>query len=120
MNSYLKMIADKLTPGRLPEGTVLNRIPDEDTRELTVLMDHIPNAKSVAAMYRQMIKAGRLDERFTTGDPGMGWLAAEQLLLDRDMRRKENKRKIIWMFIIFMIVGIASYCGGIYLLTHGR
>ncbi|MGO4290755.1 hypothetical protein [Chitinophaga sp. RAB17] len=96
------------------------RIADDDTRELIALMDNIPNAKSVAAIYQQMIRSGRLDQRFRTGDPGRGWLEVEQMILSRDQRRKGNRRKIIWMLIVFSLVGIASYFGGVYLLAKGK
>lgn len=121
MNSYFKMIADRFTLKNLPEKAMSDgRIADDDTRELIALMDNIPNAKSVAAIYQQMIRSGRLDQRFRTGDPGRGWLEVEQMILSRDQRRKGNRRKIIWMLIVFSLVGIASYFGGVYLLTKGK
>lgn len=83
-------------------------------------MDHIPNARSVATMYQQMMKSGPLEKRFYTGDPGRCWLEIEQMILNREIRRKGNKRKIIWMLIIFILVGITSYFGGVYLLTRSR
>jgi hypothetical protein len=121
MNAYFKMIADRIMLKKLPEkATVNRRIADDDTRELIALMDNIPNAKSVAAIYQQMMKSGGLDPRFRTGDPGRGWLEVEQMILNRDHRRKGNRRKIICMLIVFSLVGIASYFGGVYLLTKGK
>lgn len=121
MNSYFKMIADRFMLKNLPEKAMSDgRIADDDTRELIALMDNIPNAKSVAAIYQQMIRSGRLDQRFRTGDPGRGWLEVEQMILSRDQRRKGNRRKIIWMLIVFSLVGIASYFGGVYLLAKGK
>jgi len=121
MNPYFKMIADRIKPNKLPEKAIVRRhASDEETRELIALMDHIPNAKSVAATYQQMIRSGRLDQRFRTGDPGRAWLEIEQMILDRDIRRKGNRRKILWLLIIFSLVGIASYFGGVYLLTKGK
>jgi hypothetical protein len=121
MNTYFKMIADRIMLKKLPEKAMENgRTADDDTRELIALMDNIPNAKSVAAVYQQMMKTGGLDPRFKTGDPGRGWLEVEQMILDRDQRRKGNRRKIIWMLIVFSLVGLASYFGGVYLLTKGK
>ncbi|HEY9262933.1 hypothetical protein [Chitinophaga sp.] len=121
MNGYIKMIADRIMLKKLPEqATVNRRMADDDTRELIALMDNIPNAKSVAAIYQQMMKSGGLDQRFSTGDPGRGWLEVEQMILNKDHRRKGNRRKIIWMLIVFSLVGIASYFGGVYLLTKGK
>lgn len=121
MNAYFKMIADRIMLKKLPEkATVNRRIADDDTRELIALMDNIPNAKPVAAIYQQMMRSGGLDLRFRTGDPGRGWLEVEQMILNRDHRRKGNRRKIIWMLIVFSLVGIASYFGGVYLLTKGK
>lgn len=121
MNTYFKMIADRIMLKKLPEeATVNRRTADDDTRELIALMDNIPNAKSVATFYQQMMKTGRLDQRFRTGDPGRRWLEVEQIVLTRDLRRKGNRRKIIWMLIVFSLVGIASYLGGVYLLAKGK
>lgn len=44
----------------------------------------------------------------------------EQMILDRELRRKENRRKIIWMVLVFAVVGAASYIGGVYLLNQGK
>ena len=120
MNTYFKMIADRLMLKKLPEEVIFRRsVPDDDTRELIALMDHIPNARSVAAMYRKMIRSGSLDNRFPSGDPASAWLEAEQLLLDRARRKKEHQRRLICMLIIFALIGIISYLGGVYLLTKG-
>lgn len=99
---------------------VKRRASDDDTRELIALMDNIPNAKSVAAAYQQMIQSGRLEQRFLTGDPGKTWLEIEQMILSREGRRKGNRRKIIWMVVVFALVGITSYLGGVCLLTRGK
>lgn len=121
MSSYFKMMADRLLLRKFPEPAIPGRkVTDDDTRELCALMDNIPNAKSVAAMYRQMMGKGRLAERYTTGDPGRRWLEVEQLVLDGNVRRKENRRKLIWMVLIFMVVGIVSYFSGVYLLAKKK
>ncbi|MEV4883821.1 hypothetical protein MRBLMN1_002331 [Chitinophaga ginsengisegetis] len=114
-------MADRLLLKKLPEAAITQRkASDDDTRELRALMDNIPNAKSVAAMYQQLIRTGRLTERYTGGDPGRRWLEVEQIVLDRNERKKENKRRIIWMVVVFITVGIASYFGGVYLMTKGK
>lgn len=114
-------MTDRLLPGKLPQPAVPGqKETDDDTRELCALMDNIPNAKSVAAMYRQMMSTGRLTERYTSGDPGRRWLEVEQLVLDRNMRRKENRRRLIWMVLIFMAAGIVSYVSGVYLLAKKK
>lgn len=114
-------MADRLLPGKLPQPAVPRRkVTDDDTRELCALMDNIPNAKSVAAMYRQLMSTGRLTERYTSGDPGRRWLEVEQLVLDRNMRRRENRRRLIWMVLIFMAAGIVSYFSGVYLLAKKK
>lgn len=121
MSTYFKMMADRLLLKKLPEAAITQRkASDDDTRELRALMDNIPNAKSVAAMYQQLIRTGRLTERYTGGDPGRRWLEVEQIVLDRNERKKENKRRIIWMVVVFITVGIASYFGGVYLMTKGK
>ncbi|MGN8037896.1 hypothetical protein ACTJJ0_22580 [Chitinophaga sp. 22321] len=121
MNTYFKMIADRVMLKKDPEKVPLTRqTSDDDTKELIALMDNIPNAKSVAAAYRQMIRTGSLEQRFRTGDPGRSWLEIEQMILSRECRRKGNRRKIIRMVIIFALVGIASYFGGVYLLAKGK
>ncbi|WP_370911571.1 hypothetical protein [Chitinophaga sp. RCC_12] len=121
MSTYFKMMADRLLLKKLPEAAITQRkVSDDDTRELCALMDHIPNAKSVAAMYRQMMRTGRLTERYTSGDPGRRWLEVEQIVLDRNERKKENKRRLLWMMVVFITVGIASYFGGVYLLAKGK
>ncbi|MDR6650225.1 MULTISPECIES: hypothetical protein [Chitinophaga] len=121
MSTYFKMMADRLLLKKLPEAAITQRkASDDDTRELCALMDNIPNAKSVAAMYQQLIRTGRLTERYTGGDPGRRWLEVEQIVLDRNERKKENKRRIIWMVVVFITVGIASYFGGVYLMTKGK
>jgi hypothetical protein len=120
MNIYFRMIADRLMLKKLPEEVTLRQsVPDDDTRELIALMDHIPNARSVAAMYRKMISSGSLVNRFSSGDPAGAWLEAEQLLLDRARRKKEHRQRLFCMLIIFVFIGIASYLGGVYLLTRG-
>lgn len=114
-------MADRLLLKKLPEAAITQRkTPDDDTRELCALMDNIPNAKSVAAMYRQLMRTGRLKERFAGGDPARRWLEVEQIVLDRNERKKGNKRKIIWMVVVFITVGIASYLGGVYFLAKGK
>lgn len=118
MNSYFKMIADSIWLKKLPEEpTVTRRVTDEETKELIALMDNIPNARSVAAVYQKMMKSGH---RFKSGDPGKRWLELEQMVLNRDERRKGNRRKVIWMLVVFALMGIASYLGGVYLLTKGK
>lgn len=114
-------MADRLLQRKFPEPAIPGRkVTDDDTRELCALMDNIPNAKSVAAMYRQMMSRGRLTEHYTSGDPGRRWLEVEQLVLDRSIRRKENRRRLIWMVLIFMVAGIVSYFGGVYLLAKKK
>ncbi|MEC5143372.1 hypothetical protein [Chitinophaga sp. 212800010-3] len=121
MNSYLKMIAGRLLQKKYSSMAVSRRPrPDKDTRELIALMDNIPNARLVAAAYQRMMRTGRLERRFTSGDPCRGWLEMEQMILDRELRRKENRRKIIWMVLVFAVVGAASYIGGVYLLNQGK
>ncbi|NLR58735.1 hypothetical protein HGH93_11515 [Chitinophaga polysaccharea] len=121
MNTYFKIVANRLIAGSPAEDAIRARsAPDDDTKELIALMDHIPNARSVAIMYRQMMKSGLLEKRFNTGDPGRRWLEIERMILDREIRRKGNKCKLIWMLIIFILVGITSYFGGVYLLTRSR
>lgn len=121
MSSYFKMMTDRLLPRKIPQPAVSGRkATDDDTRELCALMDNIPNAKSVAAMYRHLMSKGRLTEHYTSGDPGRRWLEVEQLVLDRNMRRKENRRRLIWMVLIFMAAGIVSYFSGAYLLTKKK
>ena len=120
MNTYFKMIADRLMLKKLPEEVTFSRfIPDDDTRELISLMDNIPNARSVAVMYRKMIRRGSLSHKFRSGDPARAWLEVEQMLIDREIRKKENKRRLIWLLVICAFMGIASYFGGLYLLTNG-
>ncbi|MBO9731972.1 MAG: hypothetical protein J7623_25240 [Chitinophaga sp.] len=121
MNSYFKMIADSIWLKQLPEKpTVTRRVTDEETKELIALMDNIPNAKLVAAVYQKMMKSGALDQRFKSADPGRRWLELEQMVLNRDERRRGNRRKIIWMLAVFTLMGIASYLGGVYLLTKAK
>ncbi|WP_089895380.1 hypothetical protein [Chitinophaga arvensicola] len=121
MNTYFKTMADRLLQKKAPELTTSRRqTSDDDTSELFALMDNIPNAKSVAAMYQQMIRTGTMTAHFSKGDPGRRWLEIEQLILDRESRRKGNRRKIMWMLIVFMLVGVASYFGGVYFLTKGK
>lgn len=121
MNTYFKTMADRLLQKKTPEMTnKKRRISDDDTSELFALMDNIPNAKSVAAVYQQMMRTGTLAKNFSKGDPGRRWLEVEQLILDREDRRKENRRRILWMLIVFVVIGITSYFGGIYLLAKGK
>lgn len=112
MNLYLKLVTDRLLLRKLSR---LKR--DKETRELTALMDNIPNARSVASMCRKMRRTGELEKRYKTQDPAVRWLEIEQYILNKEIRRRDTKQKLIFMTALFLFLGIFFYLCGLQLLT---
>ncbi|PSL46411.1 hypothetical protein CLV51_103389 [Chitinophaga niastensis] len=118
MKNYLKIILDKVLQIPSPEIVLLEKNEFEDeTEELIALMDIIPNAKSIAEMYQGLIKAGQLDPHYAKEDPTVAWLEIEEIVVNRSATSRYYSRKIIFTIILFIVVGIASYVVGSYLLS---
>lgn len=114
MNSYLRIVTDRLLFRKLPTPeTAQGHTNDDETKELIELMDNIPNAKSVATMYQRMNRTGELDKQYTTKDPAMKWLEMEQYVINREVRRRDTQQKMIFMVILFLILGFTSYLYGL-------
>ncbi|RFS26330.1 hypothetical protein DVR12_00640 [Chitinophaga silvatica] len=117
MNLYFKLVADGLFLNKLSRQTASIYATDEETKELIALMDNIPNARSVASMCRKMNRTGELEKRYKTQDPAVRWLEMEQYILNREIRRRDNQQKFIFMTVLFLILGFFSYYYGLQLLT---
>jgi hypothetical protein len=118
MKNYLKSILDKLLWKTSPERDLLIKKEFEDeAKELTALMDIIPNAKLIAEMYKGLIKAGALDPWNTKEDPTIVWLEMEEIVLHRCAIMRYYNQKIIFAVILFILVATASYVFGSYLLS---
>ncbi|GEP88463.1 hypothetical protein SAMN05660909_00924 [Chitinophaga terrae (ex Kim and Jung 2007)] len=112
MNSYFKIVADRLWLKKLPDSK------DEETRELIKLMDNIPNARSVATLYQKMNRGGKVDKQYMTKDPAAKWLEMEQYVINREVRRRDTQQKLIFMAVLFLILGLTSYLYGLQWLAN--
>ncbi|MDQ0107161.1 hypothetical protein J2T02_002278 [Chitinophaga terrae (ex Kim and Jung 2007)] len=112
MNSYFKIVADRLWLKKLPDSK------DEETRELIKLMDNIPNARSVATLYQKMNRGGNVDKQYMTKDPAAKWLEMEQYVINREVRRRDTQQKLIFMAVLFLILGLTSYLYGLQWLAN--